>query len=100
MVFVTVPSYDKGREIAKFLLEKKLCACVNVISKVSSFYWWEGKIEEDEEALLIIKTREELFEKLKEAVLDVHPYDVPEIISIPIQKGYKKYLDWIEKETK
>lgn len=79
------------------MLEKRVAACVNIISKISSLYWWENKIESDEEALLIVKTRFDSLTDLKNCVKDVHPYDIPEIIALPIVTGSQEYLQWVDK---
>jgi periplasmic divalent cation tolerance protein len=100
VVLITVPSRETGQVIANLLLERKLAACVNIISPITSIYTWEGQPHTDEEALLIIKTRLDLFEeRLIPAVQAVHPYDVPEIIALPILMGSRKYLDWMDEAT-
>jgi periplasmic divalent cation tolerance protein len=86
--------------IANILLEKKLVACVNFVTPVVSFFSWEGEIDQDDEVLLILKSRADLFEsKLIPAVEALHPYKVPEIIAIPIIMGSEKYLNWIDEVT-
>ena len=100
VVLVTVPSVEVGQQIANAVLEQKLAACVNIVPAVSSIFIWQGQVEQDQEALLIIKTRADLFEtKLAPLVQQVHPYDVPEIIALPIVMGSKSYLDWINETT-
>jgi periplasmic divalent cation tolerance protein len=99
VVLITAP-VEKAPEIATFLVEKKLAACVNVIEQVHSTYWWMGKIENDTEGLLIAKTKSELFKKLMEEVKKVHPYGVPEIIALPIADGNENYLRWIDESLK
>lgn len=97
VVLITVPSKDMGKQIARTLLEQKLAACVNIISPIDSMYIWEGKICTDEEVLLVVKSRAELFEnQLVPAIQAIHTYQVPEIIAFPIKMGAKSYLDWIE----
>ena len=81
------------------LVKKKSAACVNIISSVLSVYRWKNEICEDEECLLIIKTKTELFERLKEDVLEKHSYEVPEIISVSIENGSPEYLNWIAEST-
>jgi periplasmic divalent cation tolerance protein len=101
VVLITVPSRETGQEIANLLLERKLAACVNIISPITSIYTWEGQARTDEEALLIVKTRLDLFEeRLIPAVQSVHPYEVPEIIALPILMGSRRYLDWMDEATK
>jgi periplasmic divalent cation tolerance protein len=100
VVLSTVPDTDTGRRIARAILERRLAACVNISGPLESLYWWEGKIQQDPEHLLVIKTREELFPALEEAVRSLHPYDVPEIIALPVRQGSSAYLDWIGAETR
>ena len=100
VVMVTAPSERVGVNIARALLEKKLAACVNMKKDIHSFFWWEGEIQEEEEVLLIIKTKLSLFSELEYVVRANHPYTVPEIIGVPIAKGFRGYLDWISKETR
>ena len=101
VVLITAPSKEVGKQIARVLLEQELAACVNIISSIDSIYSWEGKICNDEEVLLVVKSRAELFEnQLVPAVQAIHPYRVPEIIALPIKMGAKSYLDWIEAVTK
>jgi len=98
-VYVTVPSAEAGKAIASKLISNKLAACVNMIPGIQSMYWWEGKVEVDEELLLMIKSRAQLFDALSNAVVEAHPYDVPEVIAVPIANGNKGYLDWLANST-
>jgi len=100
VVFVTCSGKEEAEKISKTLVKEKLAACVNVVSTVKSFFWWEGKVDEAEEHLLIIKTSVEKMEKLIEKVKELHSYSVPEIISLPILEGNKEYLKWIEDSLK
>jgi len=99
VVLMTTP-VDKGEELANFIIENKLGACVNVVSQVNSIYWWKGNIEKDKEALLVVKTSAEKFKELLEKVKSVHPYTVPEIIALPVVAGNPDYLNWIEESLK
>jgi periplasmic divalent cation tolerance protein len=100
IVLITTPSMDVGKQIASSLVEKKLAACVNILPSIHSVFRWEGEVSGEEEVLLVVKSRGKLFEdQLIPAVLELHPYDVPEIIALPIWKGVKSYLDWIDEET-
>lgn len=96
VVFITCPSEEEGKKIAKFLVENRHAACVNVIPGVTSFYFWDGKLNEDRESLLVIKTLREKFDLLKEEVKKIHPYTVPEIISISVAEGSDSYLAWVK----
>ena len=100
IVLITTPNQETSEMIANTLLEKKLAACVNLVGSILSFYTWEGDINRDEEMLLIVKSRAELFEsELIPAVQAVHPYDIPEIIALPIFMGSEGYLAWIDDVT-
>jgi len=99
VVYVTVPSVEVGKKIAREVVQGKLAACVNIVPQITSIYEWEGKLEEESEAMLIIKTKTEHLDGLKESVLRSHPYDVPEFISLPIEHGSEPYLKWIEKQV-
>jgi periplasmic divalent cation tolerance protein len=101
LVFITTPSVEIGQQIADTLVDKGLAACVNIISPLNSIYLWQGKKQSEEETLLIVKTTQDVFSgKLVPAVQDIHPYDVPEIIALPIVFGAENYLDWIDESTK
>lgn len=98
VVYVTVGSSDEGNRLAHILVEERLAACVNRIGPVRSVYRWQGKIEQSDEELLIIKTKRELFDRLKKRVEGLHSYSVPEIIALPILEGSEGYLKWMEEE--
>lgn len=98
VVYVTVGSSDEGNRLAHILVEERLAACVNRIRPVRSVYRWQGKIEQSDEELLIIKTKRELFDRLKKRVEGLHSYSVPEIIALPILEGSEGYLKWMEEE--
>ncbi len=99
VVFVTAGSEKEAKKLALGLLKEKLAACVNIINGVDSHFWWQGKIDKAKEALLIIKTRKALFNKLLKKVKSLHSYAVPEILALPVISGNKKYLDWIDDST-
>jgi periplasmic divalent cation tolerance protein len=92
---------DKAEDIARAVLDKRLCACVNVIPGVVSLYWWQGGLCRDAEATLLMKTRTALVPELTRALRAVHPYDVPEVIALPIDAsiGNPAYLAWVRAET-
>jgi periplasmic divalent cation tolerance protein len=98
MVLVTIPQ-NKAASLAKIILAKRVCACVNIVKGIESFFWWQGKIDSAKETLLIIKTKNSLFTKLKKIIKTVHPYEVPEIIAFKIDKINKDYLKWLDKEA-
>ena len=100
LVLTTVPDTEAGQAIAMDIVGKRLAACVNVLPPGQSFYWWEEKLTEERECVLLIKTRSKLFDALKDAIKALHPYTVPEIIAVPIDQGSAEYLSWLDKETK
>lgn len=100
LVYITAKNKEEARKIGKELLKARLAACVNIVDKMNSLYWWEGKIQDDNETVLIAKTKESLVKELVEKVKSIHSYSCPCIISLPILDGNKEYLDWLEKETK
>ncbi|MFQ5539072.1 MAG: divalent-cation tolerance protein CutA [Candidatus Binatia bacterium] len=98
VVYVTVGSLEEGERLASALVEERLAACVNRLGPVQSTYRWEGQVERSEEHLLIIKTREGLFGRLKTRVQELHSYSVPEVIALPILSGNEGYLKWLEEQ--
>ncbi len=100
VVLVTAPSSDKAAEIARALVEEKLAACGNVIPGLRSIYSWEGKVHDDAEALLILKTTRERFPVLRDRILALHPYQVAEVLALPVEAGSERYLAWVEGETR
>ncbi len=99
IVFVTASSVEEAKAIAREVVRDKLVACVNIVDKIHSIYWWMGRVEESSESLLVMKTRIELLDKLVKKIKSLHSYQVPEIIAVPIIAGYKEYLDWIKEST-
>ena len=100
LVLVTAPDQDSAELLAKTLGERKRAACVNLYPGLKSIYRWNGEVQEDKEILLMIKTQAALFEdQLIPLIQELHPYDTPEIIALPIIAGEKNYLDWIQSET-
>ncbi len=93
---------DRGQadRIAQRLVEDELVACVNIVEGVQSVYKWKGKVQTDAEVLMVMKTRVELYKDVEEAVLALHPYEVPEIIMLPIQDGSAAYLNWLNDSTR
>ncbi len=100
VVLVTAPTIETAKEIGSQLVAAKLAACVNILPGITSIYTWEEEICEEGEFLLMIKTRADLFEELSTLVQTIHPYDVPEVIAIPITAGSEKYLNWIIEVTR
>ncbi|GAA4871359.1 divalent-cation tolerance protein CutA [Ferrimonas pelagia] len=96
VVLCTCPDESAGKALAAHLLQQGLAACINLIPGVLSMYQWDGKLCEERECQLVIKTRAEQQPALEAAICQHHPYDVPEIIALPIQWGHQAYLDWIK----
>ncbi len=95
IIFTTVPNKAIGEQIADHLVKHKLAACVNILPKVTSIFEWKGKVQYEEELLLMIKSMKQLNEASFAAIKNIHPYDVPEIIAIDINDGDPAYLNWI-----
>ncbi|XP_014679820.1 PREDICTED: protein CutA homolog [Priapulus caudatus] len=95
IAYVTAPSEEVAKTIARGLLGKKLAACINIIPKITSLYEWNGTVNEDSEVLMVIKSRSSRLDDLTKFVRENHPYDVCEVISTPITTGNHAYLDWI-----
>jgi len=100
IVLITAPNRESGRQIARRLVEERLAACVNLLPGITSFYHWEGQLNEDEEVLLICKTRHEHFERLQIEVKAIHPYQVPEVIALPLTDGLEAYLHWVDESVR
>lgn len=96
VVLSTVGRAEDAERIGRALVERGLAACVNVLPAVTSIYRWKGKVERDEERLLLIKTRAERFPALKQALVSLHPYEVPEVLALSIADGHGPYLDWLD----
>ena len=99
MVITTTDQKDVAHRIAKTLVEERLAACIQIISQMESYYWWEGKVENASEFLIFIKTSRELYSKLEERIKELHNYTVPEIVALPITNGFNKYLQWIDENV-
>ena len=99
IAFVTAPDMEVARELAGGILEGRLAACAYLVSGIESLYWWEGKICRGKEVLLILKTPADNMSDLESYVIEHHPYDTPEFVAWPIDKGSQKYLHWIDMNT-
>lgn len=101
LVYITVPDAETGEQIAHRLLDQRLAACVKIVPGIRSLYHWQGRVDDEMELLLIVTTRASLFqEQLIPAVEAVHPYEVPEIIALPVAMGNASYLNWIDESTR
>ena len=97
-ISTTTATKEQAEKIVQHLVETKLAACVQINGPITSIYRWKGKVENAQEWLCLIKTREDLFDKVEAAIKSQHPYETPEIIAVPIVKGSKEYLNWIDDE--
>ena len=100
VVLITASSPDEARLIARALVKERLCACVNVVNSVRSYFWWEDEVQDEEEILLVCKSLVDRFSSIEKLVHEHHSYTVPEIIALPVVKGSSEYLDWVSTEIK
>lgn len=96
LVYCTCPDQQVAEKLANTLVTGRLAACVNILPGMESIYRWQGKVEKDREVLLLIKTDNAHFDVLEDTISRLHPYEVPEIIAVPIQAGHQPYLEWID----
>ena len=99
VVIVTVSGPEEGHRISRAILTCRLAACVTVIPQIESMYWWEGKIVQEREAIMVCKTTKAQFEPLEQKIKDLHSYQVPEIIAVPLVNGSSQYIEWIKGEV-
>lgn len=100
LVFTNLPDRASAERLADLLLEQRLAACVNILAPCRSVYRWKGAVQHDEEYPMLIKTSAERYGELERALRQGHPYELPEIIAVPIEQGLPAYLDWVAAETK
>ncbi|QSQ14492.1 divalent-cation tolerance protein CutA [Myxococcus landrumensis] len=100
LVLVTAPSADKAAELARTVVEEQLAACGNILPGLRSIYRWEGKVQDDVEALILFKTRASLFDALRSRIVALHPYQVPEVLRVDVADGHAPYLAWILESTR
>ena len=99
LVITTLPNADAAAELAKNVVGERLAACANLIPALRSIYKWQGKVQDENEVLVLFKTRQDSYEALKARILELHPYEVPEVLAIPVEQGYSAYLEWLARET-
>jgi periplasmic divalent cation tolerance protein len=99
VVFSTFPSPDKAAEVARILVSEQLCACVNLVGPVRSIYRWKGELCDEAETLAVIKTTRDRFDAMKARLVELHPYEVAEVIAMPVEAGHAPYLAWVIDET-
>src|SRR6478609_11890396 len=95
VVFSTFPTEDKAAEVARTLVSEGLCACANLVPTVRSIYRWQGQVCDERETLAVMKSTSDRFEALRERLVALHPYEVPEVIALPVEAGHAPYLDWV-----
>ena len=100
VLFITTATAEEAQRISKVLLNQRKAACVNTVPKVSSLFWWQDKLDSAQESLLIVKTKASQLDEIVRLVKELHSYDIPEIIALPIVGGNQDYLEWIGKEVK
>ena len=99
VVLVTAPDLKTGRKLVRATLEARLIACANLIPRIESHYWWQGKIETGAEVLVVLKTTTSRLAALEKLIVAKHPYDTPEFVVLPISLGNRRYLDWVEQSV-
>ena len=99
LAITTLPNLAEAKKLARALVEEKLVACVNILPGATSLYWWEGKIQEEGECLLLMKTYQTKLAALKTTLPQKHPYSCPELVFLPIDEGHPPYLQWIEESV-
>jgi periplasmic divalent cation tolerance protein len=98
VLFITTEAGEEAQLMSRALLEQRKAACINIVPKVSSLFWWQGNIESAQESLLVVKTRASLLDEIVQLVKEIHSNDIPEIIALPIIGGNQDYLEWVGKE--
>jgi periplasmic divalent cation tolerance protein len=99
-VMTTVPGQEVATRIAELLIDSRLAGCVQIIGPVTSVYRWQGKVETGAETMLLVKSRQDLFSSLAELIIANHPYEVPEILAVPVVAGGQSFLDWLSGELR
>lgn len=99
LVLTTLPNSDVAADLGKTVVNERLAACASLVPALRSIYKWQGGIQDENEVLVLFKTRQTLFEALKQRILELHPYEVPEILAIPVEQAHQPYLDWLTRET-
>jgi len=99
VVFITASNEDEAAKISRALVEERLAGCVNIIKGIRSIYQWKGKIEDESEVVMMVKTQRRLFPSLSKKVKELHTYTVPEILALPVVEGSVEYLNWLKEVT-
>ena len=99
LVFTNLPDHDAALALARGLVERRLAACVNVLNGCTSVYRWKGDVEQADEVPVMLKTRAARYSEVEAAIRDLHPYELPEVIAVPVVRGLPDYLEWVAEET-
>ena len=99
LVFTNLPDRETALTLARGLVERRLAACVNVLGACTSVYRWKGEIEQADEVPVLVKTRSARYDEVEAAIRELHPYELPEIVAVPVVRGLTDYVDWIAEET-
>jgi periplasmic divalent cation tolerance protein len=99
VVLTTLPNAEAAAALAKAIVEERLAACGNVLPAVRSIYRWQGKTQDEPEVLVLFKTQRQHFERLRARIVELHPYEVPEVLALPVEQGHAPYLEWLLRET-
>lgn len=99
LILTTAPDQETAKQLAKSLVEQRLAACVNILPQINSVYEWEGKLEISDESLLLIKSTQRNYPAVERTLRAIHPYELPEILAVPVEQGLQDYLDWVERCT-
>ncbi len=100
LVYITVPDSDTARALGETLVRERLAACANIIEAMESRYWWEGQVQTAHESLCLCKTQEDRYQALEARARELHPYDIPCIVAVPLLYGYAPFMQWIADETR
>jgi periplasmic divalent cation tolerance protein len=100
VVLMTAPDRATAESLGEALVRERLAACANVLPGITSWFWWEGELERAEEALVVLKTRAERVGELLARAAELHPYDVPELLALPVEAGLPAYLEWVGRESR
>lgn len=100
LVYITASGEKESKKIGRTIVEERLAGCINIISTIESLYWWKGEIEEDKESILLVKTKVSNIENIIKRVKEIHSYENPAILAIPIIEGSKEYLDYLDGEIR
>ncbi|HEY2029088.1 MAG TPA: divalent-cation tolerance protein CutA [Myxococcales bacterium] len=100
IVLTTLPNADSAAALAKTIVDERLAACANILPAVRSIYRWQDKVQDEPEVLVLFKTQRAHFDGLRSRILELHPYEVPEVLALPVEQGHAAYLEWLMRETR